>query len=188
MRLVNLSTILSSWKNFPRRDLGIICSTDPGRSRSYGEVFIMIPFDNTKIGICSDEDLWDSFPYLKQTYGIESISEIKWFLNEVNISEMNIDKIKTITIGDLYKIYSSKSFFDTIGALYSKNLLKYISNPTNSYITIKEWLEDALDPIKNKFKTGTAAWKLPSQSEVWFDGSCVAIPLNELNQIKQIII
>jgi hypothetical protein len=51
---------LPSWKNYPKRSRGIICSTSTNVS-GYGTVYKVFPYDNAKIGICPSFDVWESF-------------------------------------------------------------------------------------------------------------------------------
>ena len=51
---VLFSEILSSWSKLPRRDKGLICSTNANWSSRFGKVFGVIPFDSTPIRKCSE--------------------------------------------------------------------------------------------------------------------------------------
>lgn len=51
-----------AWSKFPKRKL--ICSTDKDTAESYateGDAFLVLPPDNSKVGICPDSDIWTSF-------------------------------------------------------------------------------------------------------------------------------
>lgn len=47
---------LNNWKNYPKRNLSLICATTYNLASGYGDVHVVFPFDNPKIGICSDVD------------------------------------------------------------------------------------------------------------------------------------
>jgi hypothetical protein len=53
---------LDSWKDYPRRNKSMISS---GWSRALGhngsDMYLVIPFDTTKIGVCSGSEFWESF-------------------------------------------------------------------------------------------------------------------------------
>jgi hypothetical protein len=52
------------WKQYPKRSESLICTTDKNMSMGYGTSYIVLPYDNAKIGVCSEIDYWDSFPNL----------------------------------------------------------------------------------------------------------------------------
>jgi hypothetical protein len=53
-----------TWKKFPRRQ--VICTLKHGKpSFDSPSEFIIFPYDSTKIGLCSKDDMWDSFARLK---------------------------------------------------------------------------------------------------------------------------
>ncbi|VVC05805.1 Uncharacterised protein [uncultured archaeon] len=49
---------LPNWKNFPPRSQSLICSTSYRKAQTYGNVFIVLPFDGAKIGVCPDSDIF----------------------------------------------------------------------------------------------------------------------------------
>jgi len=50
--------ILPSWKNMPKRSKSVICSTSFTEARAYGIVYRVYPFNDSKIGITSYQDIW----------------------------------------------------------------------------------------------------------------------------------
>ncbi len=64
-----MSEILPSWKDYPKRNHSIICSTSLDKAEQYYDgmnriIYNILPSNNTKIAIASESDLWDSFPYM----------------------------------------------------------------------------------------------------------------------------
>lgn len=63
-----MSDILDSWKDYPKRNHSLICTTNPNKSYHYttngygGTIFVVFPKNNTPIGVASERDIWDSFP------------------------------------------------------------------------------------------------------------------------------
>lgn len=51
-----------NWKAFPKRSESIICATRETTSELFGEVHLVIPADNARIGVCPEADIWGSFP------------------------------------------------------------------------------------------------------------------------------
>lgn len=56
------------WSKFPKRSLSFICADTKRNAGSYGEVYGVIPFDSTKVGICNSVDMWSSFLNLKNMH------------------------------------------------------------------------------------------------------------------------
>ena len=54
--------ILPSWKNYPKRSKSLVCSSSKSISWGYGnKAYVVFPYNNAKIGVCSEVDLWESF-------------------------------------------------------------------------------------------------------------------------------
>ena len=53
---------LDSWRKYPRRNKSMIVS---GWDRAYGhggtDLYLVIPFDRTKLGVCRGNDFWEAF-------------------------------------------------------------------------------------------------------------------------------
>jgi len=49
------------WVSYPKRSQSIICSTLEGGAQGYGTMYYVFPYDNTKIGVCPEDDYWHSF-------------------------------------------------------------------------------------------------------------------------------
>lgn len=52
---------LPVWRNWPKRDQSLICSTSFEYARNYGDLYIVLPKNGSKIGICPNNDIWNSF-------------------------------------------------------------------------------------------------------------------------------
>ncbi len=52
---------LPVWKEYPKRSESLIGITSLEGSKMYGEVYVVIPFDNSKIGVCPSYSIWSSF-------------------------------------------------------------------------------------------------------------------------------
>lgn len=104
------SEILDSWKKYPKRNKSIICSTSEKYAADYGNVYYVIPFDKTSIGICPQSDLWTSFKkgldkiFNNTTY--ISLNNLNMYLRTIfyfddNNSEIKNKKILNTTLKDL---------------------------------------------------------------------------------------
>jgi hypothetical protein len=54
------------WKGYPKRSESLICTTSSSTSEVYGNTYIVLPYDNAKIGVCYEDDYWGSFPNLSE--------------------------------------------------------------------------------------------------------------------------
>lgn len=88
-----------SWSDFPRRDRSAICSSSYQRARSYGSgwnddsnAFLIVPMTDTKIGVCSDSDLWQS--WLENTPGMHS--KVMWLMRRLSILDLDENDWNTL--------------------------------------------------------------------------------------------
>ncbi len=131
-----------------------------------------------KFGICSNNDLWNSFPYLhtKSKYHIGSLNRFNDFLDKLNISYSSYEKM----MSDLKRLTSfsfKNNFFN------KKEFLDFFDNKFD--------IEDLLNPIKNKFKLinylDINNDILDRNLEIWTDSECLLIntELIESNNILE---
>lgn len=148
-----------SWKNYPKRE--IICAGGSGKRAfhhgSSGSNYIVLPFDDAKIGICPSDDIWYSFSKLKKFENLDSLNDVLY----------NCD-IRDTKWESFYKDIKNKDFSNDFFNL------KEISG----YETIEDFLIDVLDPQKNNFKVKNINnYGVPPSKnlEVWTDASCYFI-------------
>jgi len=183
---------LESWKNFPKRNKSLICASFP-RAKTHGSkcLYLVIPFDGTEVGICSENDFWNSFERIRgkiiEPWGSKAFIT-NWFrLLIKSVCEMNhIDKI-----GDnwnevfplLDKIYNEqealiiKNFFFEYGYDKDRTLLENISN--------------FLEPFQNGFKLENKIDELLNNNiECWFEGKSYLVKYSKIremvNQLKNL--
>lgn len=163
---------LPSWKNYPKRSKGIICSTNKRQSYSYGLVYMVTPFDDAKIGVCSDFDVWDSFDVLGSNMGVKKFNDflaIAFGDYGIDVDETSydslIDSIKELIDNDRFMngFFQKRDFRNTVLNTSSKDLVRH--------------LDKVLSPEKNGFSLGIE--KIENHREVWIQGEAVMIK-NEL--------
>lgn len=161
-----------SWKSFPTRE--VICSGGSGqRAFSHGAsaTYAVLPFDGSNIGICPQDDIWDSFGII-ETFGFADANDLNnwiyWDLPEVPEFNWGSFKKKTKKINikeDLYRKSSSKS-----------TVQKYFNN--EDFISLYDFMEVALDPKRNGFDLQKISkYKLGpgDNKEVWIDQPCLMV-------------
>jgi hypothetical protein len=66
---------------FPKRSRSFVCTTNKETAHGYGNVFVVIPFDDCKIGAVNKEDIWRSRPNLyNEASRINVFNELFHFL------------------------------------------------------------------------------------------------------------
>lgn len=164
---------LYSWRNYPRRNKSMISS---GWDRAFGhggtDMYLVIPFDTTKIGVCNVLDFWESFNVYKSDrkyipdWTEQLIHELS---NQVGTQFQNDDSWEDI-LPYLDKKYNVQ-FFNG----YDKNK------------TLIENLNKFLDPKKNEFRLETfrEVSKLQKEScrECWFEDESILVNWNYLTSL-----
>jgi hypothetical protein len=77
------------WKQYPKRSESLICTTNKFTPEGYGTSYIVLPYDNAKIGVCSESDYWDSFPNLSRL--VDGYYNIGFFNRELETLFKQVD-------------------------------------------------------------------------------------------------
>lgn len=163
-----------TWAKYPKRDMSIVCSTSEKKAARYNNVYVVYPFDGAKIGVCPEEDLWQSF---KNNFDMS--------LNGVTADiEYTIDDVVgsldwTLSYSELIRLFDMiDKNIDNVDKLSTRQFLKTIGYLKNGIWTKKKFIDcitDKLNPDKNGFDLKTAGDKLPNNREVWTDTPCVLV-------------
>jgi hypothetical protein len=160
-----------AWANYPKRSASLIASTDIYYADQFGALFVLIPSDNCKIGICPEDDLWASFPTIPRIWGHYEQSGADYF-NAILRKEGNVDKswtdmtvqLKATTAKEVSNVRLQDWMFD------------------NGKSDLYEVMEHIFDPIKSQFALTNAAEfnieNLKHGCEVWVSGDVMQINLN----------
>jgi hypothetical protein len=158
------SSKLSSWKNIPRRDKSIICSSDIHTAQNYGsKIFYVFPKNGTKIAICDEPDFWFALPKLKE------VKFDRFF--DVSEHRIEVKDLKTFEIAIKELIAKYNCTFD--------DLLKFKAKDTNE--TFEECLNRQLDPELNKIniESISSLGDLGYPREIWFSNQCLMIDTSQ---------
>lgn len=166
------------WSDYPDRGESIICSTDPSMAKSYGNLYLVIPFDGANIGVAPNIDIWRSFnvhlrsfneiirniskkSYKYRTTAFEeppesSYQEFKTYINKVDEVLENNNK---------YKDFSKYSFVE-----------RYLDRKSE-FNGLWEYLEWVLNPYRNDFNrvNYSSNFDFPRDREVWTDSPCLLV-------------
>jgi len=155
--------ILPEWKNYPKRSQSIICSTSPEYAKSYGSVYMVYPFDGSKIGVCPRGDIWSSFETFSgelDTFNIDL--KMLGEANDIKLSETDPKLLKK----QIQSLKRDVAYFNP----YSKFFKEWVKNEK---LDLLDLIEKAFDPKKNGFKLVKAGDKIPFDKEVWTDGKSI---------------
>lgn len=122
------SDILESWKNIPKRNKSLICTTDYIKASEYGQAYLVIPYDNTKIAYCDADDFWNitmSSKILWQN-SIRQLTYINTILSKLKIKDTEID-IKKFLDWTIYNLdeYAEKNIDSNLDDVV--NILKNLA-------------------------------------------------------------
>lgn len=185
---------LENWREYPKRNRSIIGTTSLGYAEEYfGSVYVVFPFNNPKIGVCVDEDLWYSFPYLfnniifEEDHMEQFNKTLHAFLTIALARKINSRADKDITkLRELFKEVTnlwhtrrehlerrfepfSSSAFLALNQMYFFFFEKFNGN-------IEAALSDLLDPNKNNFRLLTLSdFDVTKNKEVWLEAPSVLI-------------
>ena len=187
---------IPSMKDFPKRSSSLICTTDPKYAEEFGELRVIVPFDNAEIGILPDDDIWnmaiDLFPGI---FNYMPFVEITRFFSLMKVPD-NWESIKKFC--SLLESGDEKAkdlFLNAIEATCCTK--KNQPEKLEAYeLVMKEGLlnlfDEALSPDKTKMKLTTGAnfskGDLKAISnEVWIGGTVIAIPVDDYDDLMELM-
>lgn len=163
----------AKWSNFPKRSYSLICSTSLATAEGYGESYVIIPTVDTTIGVCPQDDFWDSF---HKPLGNYQLNDFMDYVHEIFLDQQ-------ITPPSTYK--------DLRSALKKINL-EHVWSPrysTSLTAIFKKYgalgaFDYILDPVTNGLKLSTwKNFKFPSHREVWLSAPCVLVEFDVFQSI-----
>lgn len=182
---------LPGWSDYPKRSRSIICSTKYYGSKSFGNVLRVFPINGAKIGICSDNDFWESFPVVKQRTGLNAMDNFNSIFTTVfgeireplgrmgrDLTEENYDSfieilnnwvskssmMQQLRISEYVNIHIREKIVDDIEENFNGDWEKYF--------------DDILNPNSNGFKLQTIeTYNIEAYDdlEVWTDAVSLMI-------------
>lgn len=170
---------LPEWQKYPKRDRSLICSTSGKKAGAYGVRFAVIPYDEVKLGVCPESDIWDSFEELKQE-GFSTLEdfndyfELLFSLKKPNTYQEIVERVKNFSLplklSDVNNIHWIPMFLQNFFIQLSKKKMSY--------------LQELLSPDNNDFHLSSFE-DLPfsKNRECWFSGECVCVHFVDFEDI-----
>lgn len=195
---VNYYTVLldnlPAYKDFPKRSKSFVASTNKFKANFYGDACAIIPYDDAKIGIVGENDMWDiRIPLFGKPMFLENISR--------KFAQVR-SRMETIP-GMIDQKSSIWEFFQTLEKLINEQdayalefMADVFKHGTNSYSFYKkflskkplmELLNEALGPQNTGMKSVTSKDQdaLFDSSEVWVSGKMLFIRDSEWSKLVE---
>ena len=168
------------WKQYPKRQ--IIASTDQGDAMGYGYLYLVLPVNGAKIGICRNPDMWDSLTYKGRwadNINDQLYEMLEFYFNEI-LEELMPSKIDTAF--NTFKKITSEITQDSKFTWHKNNII-YDNFFGSNYKNLYDFMaQEVFSPIKNKFRLQTIKnFSIFEQSEVWTDTACALISMKFVN-------
>ncbi len=190
-----------SWKDYPKRSKSMICTTEYSTADGYGNVFIVIPSDKAKIGVCPANDLWNSFDHFLNNFSDDAgdMDEFNVIIHLLAKRGLNKDLGDDITYGELVSVmkkmtaevalmiadkYKDEGGFD---AQFNRRRFSALANnfERHGFSSAFDAFEKEGGPSKNAFALRTGAtFDVEGNHEVWIQGEIALISHDDLYNNK----
>lgn len=190
-----------SWSKFPKRE--IICTYDKTYTEAYGDTYIVLPENNTSMGVCSSYDIFLSFTNtIKKNFpkntplDINSfMMDLYMFLNQYFFKSDSSSPLKTyqqlkVSCDNLWK-WSKNNDINTLDYVENNIFFQNWDKIVASNMTLWEYIIDTLDPNKNNFKLQKISNNFVpnnTDSEVWIDTPCLLIRLFKILDLLPLVL
>lgn len=202
-----------AWEIFPKRSKSFICSNNLNTADSFRKggtkPVLVIPYDNAKVGVCPNSDLWDSFSdnlppntdlsefmkYCQRIFMLLGYSEPTTF-NELKSITSKITE-KVIVDAIIKKVTSSNDilsilmYLDPAHILSEKDVIDLNKDQLREHIklkidmeydkTLSHTFDRILDPMRFKVYSGSNFKLKNDNQELFIEGNCVFINGHALN-------
>lgn len=179
---------LSEWKRYPKRSKSIVMSTDINKAWEYSDdggkkLYVCLPVNGSKIGVCSGEDIWESFPSTLGNLGwwSDDMSSIygDWASESWNLFKQTInDYDKEVTVQMVRRLKLTMNNRNRWFDKYADNI-----QDVGSSKPMLDVLTELFNPSKNGFKLMKVGDILPKYKEVWTDGDSILIDVDKDSDI-----
>jgi hypothetical protein len=190
------------WKDYPKRSKSAICTTSRAYADYYGSAFCVLPINGSNIGVASKGDFWDSFPILDKrldrtklpVQGLSGLNTLIKFLISIANPNINTDikEFSTLakTLKEVDEYLNKKEYLkdETIKQQMLNDALDFINVQSSGKIDCLKVIDSILDPEDNNFKKiKLSELSIHGDHEVWTDGKCLMINVDELDSLGELL-
>ena len=189
---------LPNWKQFPARTRSLICTTDYGHAKYYGNAYVVVTPNRASIGVCPEPDIWGSFPLLESLFPSlatlnRAIQNVIMTVLKLNYSDQHSNEFfsalkqanSLLSVPDLNPFFGYNELSDTLLQAYQTERNK------KADLTFKDFLAILLDPYRNGFDletTETIGDSLHDKTvEVWTQDVCILVRADKYSEFIEII-
>lgn len=184
---------------FPKRSNSFIASNRKSKADGYaytstkaGTLLWLLPFDDTKIGLINEDDMWDlraDFGLkLAGEYGSHNIVDLNDFWADL-IGEMMLRPKDITSMADLVKAIRQESPATIATCLRKEGFLHNADKAKMTDAQIADAFADAIPKAFSYDQLGctlTDSGDLPSETcEMWFSGKCVGVNTKSWETIRK---
>lgn len=161
----------------PLRSKSIICTNSIRKAHNYGNAYIILPFDDTEIGMCEYDDIWESHVRLGDMN--LQISEMNLYLKDIIKSPKSYQEIVDAMVDNL-KSDNPTKFMQEIVSAYKENNGIDDEEDIDFAEVVENSLYDAYEPehgLNMQFGTYKELEinELDEAHEFWIGGKVIAI-------------
>jgi hypothetical protein len=193
-----VSSVLPSWKSWPKRSRSLICTGSYEYAKSYtsGDPLIVLPIGNPDIGVVPDKDFWDGFGNLPPPSdfndlfrqfngGFRHVFQRKFHIPRNNVDvELLQNEIKAIdsaVVTEPEKMKEVIAYFlgsHTWNPVYQKQMVKILTSG-DAIKTIDRYYS----PDANGFELRPLSELKASFNELWFSAPAVLISPEQFDRL-----
>lgn len=173
---------LPSWKDYPKRSKSIIGTVNYYTAEFYGTIYRVIPKDGSKIGVCPEDDIWNSFHILNSHF--MTLQDFNYCIDQC-ISIYNNNADNSINVNSYEELLTIFDYIQDNRDMFYGILIDmwYDGNKHMKFIDYIDKI--LLNPEKNGFKLITYPYteKISYDCEIWTDGDSILINDEYANDI-----
>lgn len=164
---------------YPLRSRSFICTTNIRKTYNYGSTYMVFPYDNTYIGVCPDNDIWDISIFHEDDH--YSLSNLNHMYSNMDLSDDNYSAFIKSCVENFHENKKVREFFT--GSQYWDDVDEDDADELHDMIA--SIIELMYDPDHLGFELADnksiGSYKA---NEVWFSGKCIMIHEDQYNTIK----
>lgn len=186
--------ILGTFEGYPNRLESFIASLDRGYAGSYGtgDTYVLVPKAGSVIGVCAEDDVYNSFALPMAIYEIESLGDLAYILHQM----LRRVQVQSNTLLSLDAVKSAFAKLDGFVAGRTMDELEYATMSRQEELVYEDMkksgqplydiLRNLLDPDKagfQSFEYGRERLDVSGiRHEVWTSGTCIMVREDVFNE------